>query len=644
MSEIRFLLKDICTNYHISTGVLHKQITNLFGEDSISVNQLYDYNSGKYMPSWNALSQILIALKEETDPDLTFESLFDFNNKISKAGECPSNIENLTAYNLTREGYFSQAIGIYSKLIEKLHEKTKTIVDRKKLLLQKMSNVNKKEEITLCIEKEKKSCKEKEEKLLYRQAQCYISLGELEKAETLLNSVLEEHYNENNPVSSLIISCLLAMSSIKRKKGKLTESYELCTKATRFLEKLPPNTLVPQTLWAQAWRLQAEVRRTEGWITGALPLLEFAKYHIKNPQSRGEKLATAHINNTLGLVYTSLDQLNKAVNYHKKAHKIRKRYGTKYDCALTAKDIAKIGVWKSRSLNKSKREKTLQKSLKTFNKARDVFIHSESKSELGRCYKGIGDLHYCRYHMDGDPLINTEDDENLFLAKENYKWSLELFEQTGEILKVSYVKLRLGLVYQKLGKIEKALNLYLEVINIFESRKNESSMELPTDRQALRAAYNRLGRLLFKHKKDLEGAEKEYQKAKNLYQAPTHPRFHEIVIKNEENPIIFDRGDRHYAYTLMGITEILIEKKGRDNLDLADMYLAATLTIFPSNEKQDKGYSYLYLSKINFLQRKQSRVKHRLAKIYLAWAEDQFKSLDYKRGLVKVQKLKEEFA
>ncbi|MFK7774221.1 MAG: tetratricopeptide repeat protein [Saprospiraceae bacterium] len=164
--------------------------------------------------------------------------------------------------------------------------------------------------------------------------------------------------------------------------------------------------------------------------------------------SIGEELGLAQLYTNIGTIYQITDQKEKCIEYYKKAIQIKKEIGTIGDLAISYENLATVYV----------EYEELDKGTAAIDSA---FYYSEISNSKGA-------LPYI-YFVKGDLLSKQKETK---AALEMYKKGVELSKELDDPFRISIGNTSIGKSYATLGRHQKAIFYYEDVLEYAKSIEN----------------------------------------------------------------------------------------------------------------------------------------------------------------------------
>lgn len=241
---------------------------------------------------------------------------------------------------------------------------------------------------------------------------------------------------------------------------------------------------------AEIYRLQGDIEKA---LNQSFDVLGFTKEN---------SLDEASIYDIIGNLYESMERVDEAFKYWKKAYAIRKEqkdtfgmssselnygifysYKEKYDSAVYYLELAidKANTLNNNSIKAYAKNNLagIKKDKKNYSGAKTLYLEAAKIFKENGDYGGLGNIY-------GNLCDIETIQENYLSAKKYCDQSLEIWNQIASVNKIRTAHLRLSIVHEKIGDLEKALYHHKEYVIYKDSVLNEENLKQIND---LKTAY-----------------------------------------------------------------------------------------------------------------------------------------------------------
>ncbi|MPT30778.1 MAG: hypothetical protein E2600_03750 [Chryseobacterium sp.] len=329
-------------------------------------------------------------------------------------------------------------------------------------------------------------------KSLKGQINCYLGLGEQEKAleaaEKLLNLATKE--NDDFHISQALIAKTLAYAYL----GFFEKAYSTSDQAEKASQKISDNDdryiSLGQVYSGRSEIMNLEYQPPEKTIKYDLKSVEYYK-KIRDPKKRNGWLGIQY--SSLGYTYIDLDQYDQALYYNRKAYELSK---IENDSINQAFGLYGIGNAYMEMNIADSSIYYYKKALPIFEKAQDIYRLQYIYEDLATIYEKMGeDKVYSYYSKKAKELsdlarkkekIETDKIANNILEQEKLNWYKNFYILIGTIIGLIILSIFLALNYFKRYQTEKEQKERTEIdlieketeLNNLESKVNDAFAEL----------------------------------------------------------------------------------------------------------------------------------------------------------------------
>ncbi|MFW9800851.1 MAG: tetratricopeptide repeat protein, partial [Candidatus Thorarchaeota archaeon] len=277
---------------------------------------------------------------------------------------------------------------------------------------------------------------EEEMKRVLLETHVSLKLGELERAQSLIEEAMQVARQLENPL--LLIDALTRKAEVSWSSGRMDAGLAAVDESRRLLEEIQDETLKTN---------EGEIRRREGdlliqsgilhWYKGSLEkALELHQRSLRIREELGNRRGIADSLNNLALVYLSKGEYDTAVEYIKRSLRIREDLGNKADIASSYNNLGNVYVAKG-----------------------DVNLALEYHERSLRIREELGNRQAIAMSLLNVGSLN-QTSGNLSVALEHYHRSLETYEELGIPHMIALALNNLGSAYQRRGDLDKALEYH----------------------------------------------------------------------------------------------------------------------------------------------------------------------------------------
>lgn len=403
-------------------------------------------------------------------------------------------------------------------------------------------------------------------------------------------------------------------------------------------------------LEAKAFRGQGDVRRREGYITGAIVKYNIAIAKLYNLDTNESQLEFAHALNSLGAAYDDKDDFNKASSYHNEAKSIRENLNNKRDEAYCHYDLGNSYIKRAKSLGSEERKEMLDRARKSYSQALNLARNSGDKRVTAYGERGLG--HYYR------GLSQNKE------ALKHYQSSLDTFNIIGDIRGVSYTTLAKVKTQRKIDankkSTRKAERIKLSILLEEEVKQALENFKTCNDVRGQKRSFLLLGRILYRRYellrdtkskredqfKTLEDSFIFYKKAEGI-QSPKDFKEWSKIYNSDDPDIQKSRAhlgivDISQGITFLGLGTIhkeyvkqkyIAEESEKDHTDESEWYFLIALGSFRDTHVLHLAYTNMHRGELReILGNTKSAHTHYRAALH------GFKSINYETGIEEVTK------